>query len=339
MRLFFRYLILLTVTIAISWLAIPRWLHLDFPQQAGPEFDKRARKTFITMLDNDKPDIVLLGDSTLMDGVDTEKLSEHIGKKASSFSAPGLASAYWYIVLKNSIVVAEHHPQAVVVVFRDTMLTAPGYRVYGAYFERIDEYARHQEPVLLERAYLNQMNPLEIWSEKHFPLYSAGETIRQKIDFRIRYTVPGWLNCDMDCTDSSMNAVFTAADLEPGQLRNAVATAESYLYTPAQLDFSRQVEKSFLPEMIRMTQKNGIQLIVVRIKHQTTGTNSMETPAAKKYIADLSKYLQDQGVSFLDYGQDPKLTSEYFKDMLHLNPQGRVVFTKILANGLNETLK
>jgi len=339
MRLFFRYLILLTVTIAISGVAIPRWLHLEFPRQAGPEFDKRVRKSYITMLDNDKPAIVLLGDSTLMDGVDPDQLSELTEKKTSSFYAPGLASAYWYIILKNSIVVAEHRPQAVVVVFRDTMLTAPGYRVYGAYFERIDEFAKPQEPVLLERAYLNQMNPLEILSEKYFPLYSTGEKLRQKIDSRIRYTVPSWLNCDVDCTDSSMNDVFTAADLEPGQLRNAVATAESYLYTPAQLDFSGQVEKSFLPEMIRLSRKRGIQLIVVRIKHETTGTNSMETPAAKNYIADLSKYLQDQGVPFLDYGQDPRLTSEYFKDVLHLNPQGRVVFTQILADGLNEALK
>lgn len=339
MRSFLRYILLLAILISITWIAIPRWFDLEFPRQPGPEFDKRARKSYITLLDEEKPDVVLLGDSILKDGVDPDLLSELTGKKIASYHVPGSASAFWYIVLKNNIVVAEHHPQAVVVVFRDSMLTAPGYRVHGGYFVKLDEFARPQEPVLLERAFLNQMNPLEIWAEKYFPLYSARDQVRQKVDAGIRYTAPGWLNCDAPCTDDSMYRVFTSADLEPGQLRNAVAAAESYLYTSAQLDFQRQVDESFLPEMIRLTRERGIQLILVRLKNQTTGVGSGETASVRKYVSDLSAYLAEQNVIFLDYGRDPRLTREYFKDVLHLNPEGEVVFTHILAEGLNEVLK
>ena len=339
MRLFLRYLFLLAFLTSITWVTIPNWLNIQFPRQPGPEFDKRARKSYITLLDEEKPDVVMLGDSTLMDGVDPDLLSELTGRKVSSYHAPGSASAFWYIVLKNNVVVAEHKPQAVVVVFRDTMLTAPGYRVHGGYFVKLDEFARPQEPVLLERAFLNQMNPLEIWAEKYFPLYSARDRVRQEIDSRIRYTAPGWLHCDGPCTDTSMYKVFISADLEPGQLRNAVAAAESYLYTPTQLDFQQQIDQSFLPEMVRLTRERGIQLILVRLKDGTTGTGSKETASIKKYIVDLSAYLAGQGVIFLDYGRDPRLTNEYFKDVLHLNPQGEVVFTHILAEGLNEVLK
>lgn len=339
MRIFLRYIFFLAFLISITWLAIPRWFDLEFPRQPGPEFDKRARKSYITLLDEGKPDVVMLGDSTLMDGVDPDLLSELTAKKVESFHAPGSASAFWYIILKNNIVVAEHHPQAVVIVFRDTMLTAPGYRVHGGYFVKLDEFARPQEPVLLERAFLNQMNPVEIWAEKYFPLYSARDRVRQKVDSRIRYTVPSWLNCDVSCTDGSMYRVFISADLEPGQLRNAVATAESYLYTPTQLNFHRQVDQSFLPEMIRLARERGIQLVLVRMKNETTGIGSRETASVRKYVADLSAYLAEQDVIFLDYGRDPRLTKEYFKDVLHLNPQGEVVFTHILAEGLNEVLK
>ncbi len=339
MRSFLRYLTILFIMITVSWVAIPRWLDIPFPRQPGPEFDKRARKSYITLIDNEHPDIVMLGDSTLMDGVDPDLLSELTGKKVSSFHAPGSASAFWYIVLKNNIIIAEHHPRVLIVVFRGTMLTAPGYRVHGGYFVKLDEFAAKDEPVLLERAYLNHMNRAEIWSEQYFPLYGAREDIRKKIDSRIRYSLPGWLDCDRTCTDDSMYAVFISADLEPGQLRNAVAAAETYLYTPAQLDFSRQVESSFLPEMIRLSRERGIQLVVVRLKNEMTGTGNRETASMKNYIADLSAYLDEQGVVFLDYGRDPRLGSEYFKDALHLNPEGEIVFTRILAEGLNEVLK
>jgi hypothetical protein len=339
MRAFLRYLAFLVILIAISWVVIPIRLNLAFPRQPGPNFNKRARTFYITILNKTKPDIVLLGDSTLLDGVDPDLLSQLMGKKAASFDVPGSASAFWYILLKNSIVPAKHHPEAVVVIFRSTMLTAPGYRVHGGYFERLYEFAGPQESVLLERAYLNQMSPLAFWAEKYFPLYSAREKIRRKIDAAIRYTTPSWLRCDVECTDKSMYAVFTSADLEPGQLRNAVATAESYLSTPAQLDFSSQVEKSFLPEMIRLTKEQGIQLIVVRLKNKMTGIDNSETAAGQKYISDLSTYLDQQGVIFLDYGVEPRLTREYFRDDLHLNPKGEVVFTHILAEGLIKVLK
>lgn len=337
MRLFLRYLFLLAFLTSITWVTIPNWLNIQFPRQPGPEFDRHVRKTYTTLLDETQPDIAMLGDSTLMDGVDPDLLAGLTEKKVSSFHAPGSSSALWYLILKNNIVVAQHPPQAVIIVFRDTILTAPGYRVYGAYFTSLDEYAKSQEPILLKRAYLNQMNSLEIWSQGHFPLYSARDQIRQKIDSRIRYTLPGWLACNRSCTDDSMYNLFTSADLEPGQLRNAVAAAEGYLYTPSQLNFNRQVERSFLPEIIRLTKEQGIQLILVRLKNQTTG--NYETSAVREYIHDLSEYLENQKVIFLDYGRDPRLSHEYFGDGLHLNSEGRVLFTNILAEGLNEVLK
>lgn len=339
MRNFLRYLLFLTIMIAISWMTIPGWLDLEFPRQPGPHFDRRARKTYITLMEEERSDIVLLGDSTLMDGVDPDLLTELLGKKASSFHIPGSSSAMWYIQLKNNIVVAAHRPQVVVVVFRDTMLTAPGYRVHGGYFVKLDEYAKQEEPILLERAYLNLMSPLAIWGETNFPLYSARDMLRKKVDSRIRYTVPGWLACDVSCTDDSMYNVFISADLEPGQLRNAVASAENYLYSPQQLDFTRQVDRSFLPEMIRLTREQGIQLVLVRLKSQLTGSDNEETSAIRKYVNNLADYLREQGVIFLDYGRDPRLTRKYFKDEIHLSPDGEVVFTNILANGLNNILK
>jgi len=339
MRSFLRYLILLSLLLVTTWVAVPRWFGLEFPRQPGPNFDKQVRKTYIDILDKDKTDIALIGDSTLRLSTDPNLLSELTRKNVVSIDFPGSASAFWYIVIKNNLVVAKHRPEAIVIEFRDTMLTAPGYRVHGTYFVKLAEFAASEEPILLEKAYLDQMGLAAIWAEKYFPLYSAREDIRTEIDSHIRYTLPGWLNCNQFCTDQSMYAVFTATDLEPGQLRNAIAAAEGYLYTPSQLDFKRQVNKSFLPNIIRLTKEHGIQLIAVRLKTQRVGAGNLETSEVRQYIADLSDYLNEQDVIFLDYGPDQRLGSEYFRDSVHLNEKGKVLFTHILANDLNEILK
>jgi len=99
------------------------------------------------------------------------------------------------------------------------------------------------------------------------------------------------------------------------------------------------VNRSFLPDIIRLTKERGIRLIAVRLKTQRIGSGNSETLGIRQYIVDLSHYLDEQGVIFIDYGQDPRIGSEYFTDSIHLNEKGKALFTQILANDLNEILK
>jgi len=337
MRSILRCLLLFSVLIAATWVKISHSYDLEFPRAPGPAFDNQVRKLYISKLENDEPDMVMLGDSTLLDGVDPDRLSELTGIKVSSFDAPGSASAFWYLVLKNNIVEAEHKPKYVLILFRDTILTAPGYRVHGSYFVQLDEFARRNEPVLLEQAYLNLMNPLEKFAEGTFPLYAARVQIRRETDAMIRYSLTSWLGCNKECNDNSMYEVFTSADLEPGQLQSAIAAAEGYLYTDRQLDFERQIDNSFLPEMIHLTQENNIQLVLVRLKTLITG--EQDPQAIERYVGDLSEYLAEQNVVFLDFGTDPRLINEYYADALHLTREGEALFTEMLAESLKVALK
>jgi hypothetical protein len=336
MRSLLRYLLLFSIIIAITGVMISQWYGLDSPRAPGPRFDNRVRKLYIDRLERDSPDMVMLGDSMLLDGVDPGYLSELTGIQVSSFDVPGSASAFWYLVLKNNIVETEYKPKYVLVLFRDTMLTAPGYRVHGSYFVQLDEFARRNEPILLERAYLNLMNPLERLAESYFPLYAARVQIRQETDALIRYSLTSLLGCDKTCNDNSMTEVFTSANLEPGQLRNAIAAAEDYLYAQHQLDFEHQVEQSFLPEMIRLAEENSIELILVRLKSQITATQNAK--AVERYIGDLSVYLSSHDVPLLDFGNDPRLANTYYKDSLHLTQEGEALFTQILAERLHEEM-
>lgn len=339
MKAIIRYASVTALLMILGWIVIPQRYDIQFPRKAGPEFDPKVRFLLRDRINTEHPDIVLLGDSTLSDGVDADRLAVLTGKKIVKFDVHGSASAFWFLLLKNNIVIAEAPPPAVVIVFHDTMMTAPGYRVHGSYFVQLDEFAKKEEPVLLEKSYLNLMNPLEKAADEYVPIYGARVQIRQAIDRRIRYTIPGWFGCDVNCTDASLYDIFTAANFEQGQLQNAIAAAEDYLFTSSQLNFKRQVDQSYIPEMIRLSKENSIPLVLVRLKSQGIGRSDAETAAIKFYMNDMAEYLQDNDVLFLDYGTDPRLKNEYYKDNLHLDPNGQQIFTQILAEGLSEIVE
>src|SRR5688572_32326247 len=55
-----------SVIIAATWTKISQSYDLKFPQAPGPSFDNRVRKLYINKLESEKPEMVMLGDSTLL---------------------------------------------------------------------------------------------------------------------------------------------------------------------------------------------------------------------------------------------------------------------------------
>jgi hypothetical protein len=164
--------------------------------------------------------------------VDAHLLESLMQKRLLSIAIRGSASALWYLIFKNNIVDAAHPPRTLMLFFRGTMLTAPGFRVQGTYLDLIDEYAGRNEPSLLRHSFLDQMSPIEIAAEKYFPNYGMRMEASREVDGFIRYGLPEMAGCDESCTDEAMSATLGDSDLEPGELRTAIAAAEQYLYTP-----------------------------------------------------------------------------------------------------------
>ncbi len=339
MRFFLKFSLLLSIIMVISSVILPRRYDLTFPRNPGPILDSKVRKNYIDVLVEQEPEIVLIGDSTLVLGVDADVLAQQTGKSVYSIGIPGSASALWYLLIKNNIAESSYKPKYVLVVFRDTILTAPGYRVHGSYFELVDEYARRNEPLFTQNSFVNLMNPFEIAAEKYLPLYVSRTEMRNNIDAQIRYFSPALFGCDRNCTDYSMGDIFSGADLEPKALVDAVAAAESYLYTSDQMDFFSQIDRSYLPEMIRIAKENNIQIVFVRIKVESAEPRTANSPAMINYLVSLTNYLANESVPLLDFGSDPRLTHDLFRDSIHLNEQGKVVFTEMLADELKKIVK
>ncbi len=339
MKAFLQYFILLITLVAVSWVAIPARYDVEYPRDVKPQFDNHIRRKFVDAIEKDHPDMVLLGDSMLYPSVNSETLSATLDKKIMSIGLPGSASTLWYLIVKNNIVEAKVPPKTLVIFFRDSMMTVPGYRVTGRYFEQIDEFARPKDGELVKKAYLNQMNPLEKWAEAWFPPFGSRWSIRQGLDARIRYTMPAQIGCDQPCMDNAMGVVFGDDNMDPNFLSDALAAADDYLYSAEVLDFDGQVGKSFLPDLIQLAKDHDVQLVLVRMRILRFVAPGSEPPALRDYNEKLAAYLADNGVVYLDYSGEQSLTRETFADPLHMNDQGKAIFTDMLGEDLLQYIK
>jgi hypothetical protein len=332
------YLVTTILLLGLLSIYIPIRYDMSYPKELGPQFDNRIRPNFINILNNEQPEILLIGDSMLGAAVKDKVVAEQLDKKVYMSSLPGTASTIWYSMIKNNIVVADHKPEYVVIFFRDSMMTVPGYRVTGRYFDLVDEFASPDDTLLIERAYVNQMSPLEKFMEAYLPLYGARWKIRENIDSQIRYTVgSNILDCDEICMDYSMEFVFKQDNLDLTFLSEALNAADDYLYTDDVLDFEEQIDKSLLPEIIRLCRENNVQLIMSRMPVFRFEDEYLSPIGLEKYIEGLSIYLEMNNVPFLDFDQKD-IKVDYFTDAIHLNEQGKVIFTEKLIEALQRAI-
>jgi hypothetical protein len=339
--IFSRYLWLLLGLLLGSSFFLPDRYGIPYPQKLGPKFDPIVKSEYIDAMSASQPGIVLIGDSVLYFSVDQNQLTSLLNMETYSIGVPGSASAVWYLTLKNMILESTYSPKYAVILFRDTMLTLPSFRTTGRYFELLDDFARPRESLVTELAFINQMAPVEKLAEQYLPLYSARWELRKRLDERVRYRASSiLLNCSKPCTDDALNSIFGKQGVDVVALNRAIADSQQTLYTSAALNFDNQIDKSFLPPIIRLAQKNNIKLIFVRTKTLTYFERAYEPPQLRAYIKSLDEYLSKQDhVYFLDLAHDKRIKTEYFADSVHFNEKGKDAFTKILADELRLFIK
>jgi hypothetical protein len=335
MRSFLRYSLLLLAVLAGLTMLLPRAYHVPYPAQVGPVFDNAVRSRYTNILEEYKVKVALMGDSVLEQSVDGEALSKSLNTPSYPIAVPGSTAPFWYLILKNIILEADPRPETVILLYRDTILTLPDFHTKGGYVNELDQFATAHEPVLVERAYLNFMNPLEKWALAWFPLYSSRQQVTDKVDYYARNMLPAlMLPCRGECLDHAHATIFHIDNVVPEFQEAALVEDEEFLFTQRAMDFEGQVEKSFLPEIIRMAREEGIRLILVHERTFLFPAAAAEPKALQEYKRQMMKYLETEGVTLLDFSYDPRLPREYFVDVLHMNETGKAVFTQLLAEAL-----
>lgn len=340
MRSFLRYFLLFLVVIITLNIYLPIRYGTPYPAQPGPKFTDTIDGRHILLMNKKHVRIALVGDSALKASVDPETLSTSLEIPSHVISIPGSTSAFWYLVIKNLILETEKKPDYIIIFFRDTILTVPNFHVNGGYVHEIDEYATSHEEVLLERAYLNFINPLEKWALAWFPLYRLRAQLTGSVDYYARNMLPSlFMICKRDCLDRANAVIFQAKNLQKEFRTAALVGEQDILYTRQAMDFKAQIDSSFLPLIIHMVRENGLHLILVHERTLLFPSLSTEPEALHKYKADLAAYLKENNVILLDYSHDPRLPIEYYSDPIHMDKTGKTIFTQILAEALRSLMQ
>jgi hypothetical protein len=278
----------------------------------------------VRTLAESQPDYYLIGDSMAGTRIAPGHLSRLVGGRGlAALLHPGSGSAYWYLAFKNWIVNAGLRPRAVIFFFRDENLTEPLFRVYPG---SLDRAARAQEPVLneilaartngtyfqvhdvLRRTY--QFDTTRAWllpKLEHAPIaLSARRSARKKL------------------LDTINNSVFTLEALR------AMAAADMQAADASALDFRANLPSSVLPEILRISKQSGVRVAFVRVQRRPVNNRPPEqSPALRRYVADLRAYLEANGALFHDDWGDPEQPLSIYEDGDHIAREFQRYYTEL----------
>jgi len=330
MRYLMRYLAITFVVFLGLNLILPGWLHQEYPPSLGPQFSKSIRMNLQEPINNKKPDVILLGNSIIVNGIDEKQFQNITGLRTLRLAFSGAASAYYYLIMKNIIATASTIPQYVFVFFIDNWLTRPDLLVRGGSFLQImDEVAGDNETVLLRKAYLNKLDPLAVYLNSHSILFGDRQVLKSKIDARIKYPLSEWfMNCGKGCLDTNLDKAFYYGNMLPNP-----DSREKYQdeWSGSEWDFNRLLADSFLPDILDVAKQKGIQLIFVREKDARFMNVEDETLDMRRYFQDLEDFLEKEDIPLMDFSHAPALSVELFHDQMHMVRAAQPIFTRLVA--------
>ena len=100
-------------------------------------------------------------------------------------------------------------------------------------------------------------------------------------------------------------------------------------------DFASDVDKSVLPLMLAEASRARLTLAFVRVQRRPTANRPpAQSPALRRYIAELRAYVTARGAIFHDDTGDPALTIDMYEDGDHLARHARRRYTENLYNRL-----
>lgn len=335
MKRFLAFLLSLVVFLFVFSIGLPALYGVDYPRSSvitrNPDLDPEMSARFEEI----RPEMVLLGNSMLGEGIDESILNALIPDRVLKLGLDGAASAVWYLVIKNFICAQDPPPQVTVLFFRDTFLTWPRYRVDGRYKGKVDKYAGPDEYFFDSRAYLDGMSRYSYFMNSKFALWGERENLRDDLVGFAKFGVPAAMaGADSTLVDDAIARTFADSNMNTDLLTVAQLAAEDSGDKIDHQDFHAALELSFLPSMLDLLEEQGIETIMVRIKRRGDLEPNSRSAALEEYIRQLSAYFASRNVGFLDYSGDENLLEEHFGEGDHLNEQGREIFTRMFAEDL-----
>lgn len=271
-----------------------------------------------------QPEFVVIGDSMAGIRIDPLQLTRLSGRRVIGLYQQGSPVAYWYLALKN--LVANNDLQSIrgaIFFFRDDQLTTQVQVAPGS----LDRVAREREPEL-DR--ILAADKLGSYSQVHRLARTAYQFDRTRL--YVEPLLNRWPASVVEGDRSSEllsminNEVFALDKLRKFEGSDLAAS------TNESLDFAANVNRSLLPEILRIAEEKDIRLAFIRVQRRPTPDGPPpQSDALKKYIDDLRAYLAAHDVYFHDDWGDPEQPLAVYADGDHLTQAGRMRYTERFA--------
>ncbi len=313
---------------------------------AGPpsgrviDYNPSIDEWYPSVMEKTKPDVVLLGNSLIGEGVDEQLLARQINQRTVKLWKGGWASAVWYLTFKNVVIPASSPPKTVAIFFRDHFLTDPAYRTQASYMTYIDDLAGPEEPMLERLAYLNGMDKTTYWLNQHWGLFEKRNDIKHDVESTVKSWAGSLYNHqNAQAVDRSIKKLFKVNNMLTHELANAQMKSE--MVSNADLyDFNKSLPLSFLPHIVQMARDNDIQIIFIRMQRRRDAEGQSTPDGLDDYMRELKSWFEAQNVAFIDFSNEPRLKPEHYDNGDHLNrSEGRRLFTTLLAKKLQPYLQ
>ena len=131
-----------------------------------------------------------------------------------------------------------------------------------------------------------------------------------------------------------INDAFSLDHLRP------MAQADLEAAADRDADFAANAKTSVLPGFVALARERGVRVCFIRVlRRPVDGAPPDESPALRRYVADLRAYLAAEGACFLDDRDDPRLLSIPYEDGDHIKREGTVRYTELLVERLAQLVR
>jgi len=311
----------------------------DYPVEIAASFDEYIRTDFRDQISKEKPEVVAIGDSSIRE-LDQDVFNRIFGKKTSIFSTPGSGSAYWYLFLRNEVLSSSNRPRVILFFFRSVSLTTPSYLVSGSYYTKLEEVATSADTDVYALSIKDTKGPLMTFFEKYIPLFAYRSQINQNMVKEIRDFLPGIVSqCDSACVDGAFDKVFDDLQINAFLWEELVRNLDSSLNNLENYDFQEHVDASLVPLMLRDCRNQGIIPIFIRVKTRAHAQGISDVPELQNYLADLKKYINQNGGIFVDLVDVDALTADMYRDSMHINAEDAPFASSLIAEDIKSHLE
>jgi len=293
----------------------------------------------IEKIEKARPDLICVGSSYLAAAVSPQELSRLTGLRVYLLWRPGAQSACYYLFMKNVIGAAPHNPRFVLIYFQDNFLTLPTYAIDGNNrASKIIPFSQPAEQLLEKLAYREKRGLLLYGLERLWPAFRLREEVRSNVQRQVETFFLRFLSGPESRTPTKvLNHVFSENALNQKLVGERQLMEEDLsIQSRDSLQFSKWIDRSFLPPIIQIAREKGIRLILVRMKRRREAMGGTESESLLAYVNDLREYLAREQVTFIDFSHDPRIRIEHYGGGDHISSES--LFTPMLAEAIRPDL-